>query len=124
MKFSVSRLLETAKYLNTEVGKQVPDFFSYMADFVENTARCLRVGLTFSDNFACDVKTVSLTSGADQVISATKPVVGIIPLRVVSQTAGLDSFAWFYDKGGRLTVRATFTGSPTSALDVLLVLLF
>lgn len=123
-KFKSNRLLETAKILTTKVGQEIPDFFSYMADFVENTARILRGGISFGDNFACQVKTVTLTSGTAQVVLASQSVTGIIPLRVVSPSSGLDSFAWFYDTGGKLTVKATFTGSPTSALDVLLVLLF
>ncbi len=129
MKFNVSRLLETAKYLPTKVGQEIPDFFNYMADFVENTVRCLRGGLTFADNIACDVRTVSLTHGATQVVNSVKPVVGVIPLRVISTTYGLESFAWYYDQGGRLTVKANFSftapvTAPTSPLDVVLVLLF
>ena len=120
----MSRLLETAKYLPTKVGQEIPDFFNYMADFVENTVRCLRGGLTFADNIACDVRTVSLTSGTPQVVNSVKPVVGVILLRVISTAHGLESFGWFYDQGGKLTVKARFTDTPLSPLDVVLVLLF
>lgn len=123
-KFSVSRLLDTAKILATEVGQQIPDFFEYMADFVENTSRILRGGISFADNFACEVRTVSLTSGRIQIVSATRPVTGVIPLRVVSTSSGIESFAWFYDSGSRLTVNMVFTNPPESALDTVLVLLY
>ena len=147
-KFTVTRLLETAQILATPVGQAIPGFFDYMADFVQQTAKALRLGLTFADNFACEVKTVSLTNNTAQIISASKVVTGIIPVRVISQSIGLDSFAWYYDDNGRLTVRARFIGEtlpvsyevtdtdavdqmveqyvapPTGAHDVVLVILF
>lgn len=123
-KFTVTRLLETSRILATDVGQAIPDFFNYMAEFVEQTTRSLRSGLTFADNFACDYKTVSLTSGTAQKVTATKTVIGMLPLRVGSTSCGIDSFGWYYDAQGALTVKATFTGSPTTALDVLLVILF
>ena len=123
-KWNQSRLLETARILATDVGKQIPDFFEYMADFVENTTRILRGGISFSDNFACDVRTGTLLTGVAQVVNATRTVTGIIPLKVVSITSGIDSFSWYYDSSGRLTVKIDFTGTPTAPLDTLLVLLY
>jgi len=110
--------------MSTTVGQQIPDFFNYMADFVEQSVRSLRGGLTFSDNFACDLKTVTLKHATDQIVSASKVVVGIIPIRVVSQTTGIDSLAWWYNDAGKLTVKAGLTGAPAGTFDVSLVLLF
>lgn len=124
MKITLTRLLETSKYLATEVGQAIPGFFDYMAEFVEQVTRSLRSGLTFSDNFDCEVKTVTLKHNTEQIVSATKSVFGILPVRVVSQGTGIESFAWWYNDQGTLTVKAAFTGAPTAAQSVVLVVLF
>ena len=145
-KITLTRLLETSQVLSTEAGQQIQAFVNYMADFVEQTVKALQGGLTFNDNFSGVQKNVSLKHNTEQIVQATKPVTGILCIRVISKTYGLDSFAWYYDDGGRLTVKATFTGgpnyvgyydqagtltvkaaftgAPTSALDCTLVLLF
>jgi len=124
VKFTITRLLDTSKILTSEAGQQLETFISYMAEFVDQTVRTLRSGITFQDNFACEVKTVSLKHDTAQVVQAAKAVVGILPTRVVSQSVGLDSFAWYIDDQGRLTVKAGLTGAPAGSFDVVLVLLF
>ncbi len=124
MKITITRLLDTAKFLATEVGQAIPGFFEYMAEFVEQTTRALRSGLTFADNFDCQVKTVSLKHDTIQVVSATKAVTGIIPVRVVSKTNSIASFGWWYSDNGELTVKMAYTITTTDPLDVVLVILF
>lgn len=124
MKVTITRLLETSKILATKVGQEIPDFFSYMGEFVEQVTRSLRSGLTFTDNFDCAVKEVSLRHNTAQIIDVPKTVTGILPVRVVSQEYILRDFGWYYDQQGRLTVKVAFDSDPGSALDVLLVVLF
>lgn len=124
MKVTLTRVLETAKILSTKVGQEIPDYFNYMAEFVEQVVRSLRNGLTFRDNFDCDIKLVSLLHNTPQVIASVRPVTGIIPLRVVSQTRMLRDFGWYYDENNRLTVEVAFDTDPNSSLDVILLLLF
>lgn len=124
MKLTVTRLLEASKYLATEVGQQIPDFFTYMGELVDNVVRALRNGLTFADNFDCTLKTLSVTHNTAQVITTDKPATGIIPLRIVSTTYGIDSFAWYYDERGRLTVKVGITGAPSAAQQVVLLVLY
>lgn len=124
MKITLTRVLETSKILATKVGQEIPDFFNYMAEFVEQVVRALRNGLTFRDNFDCDVKVAKLLHNIPQVISSTRQVTGIIPLRIVSQTATLRDFGWYYDENNRLTVKVGFDADPNSSIDVILLLLF
>lgn len=124
MKITLTRVLETSKILATDIGQKIPDFFNYMAEFVEQVVRALRNGLTFQDNFDCLVKTVSLQHDVPQVVSADRKVNGIIPLRVMSQSLKLDGFGWYYDQQNRLTVNATFDPTPTSTIDVMILILF
>jgi len=124
MKISLTRNLETAKILATEVGQQLRPFITYLAEFVQQVVQALLNGLTFSDNFDCEIKTVSLSSGQAQVIETKKTAKLVLVGRVFSQTHGLDAFAWYYDANSKLNVKATFTGSPDSALDVTIVVLF
>lgn len=124
MKLTITRLLETSKFLATEVGQAIPSFFDYMAEFVEQVTRSLRRGLTFTDNFDCEVKTVSLAHNAEQVVSATKTVVGVVPLRVISKTSGISSLVWYYSDQGSLVLKASFSDAPTDSKSVVIVLLF
>lgn len=123
-KYNISRLLETTQLLATEAGGQLKELVSYTAEMAENVARLLRNGLTFNDNFSCEIREVTAKHDTDTVVGASKPVVGILPIRVLSTSTGLDSFAWYYDERGRLTVKAGFTGSPAAAQKLTLVLLF
>ena len=123
-KYNLSRLLETTQLLATEAGGQLKDLVSYTAEMAENVARLLRNGLTFNDNFSCAIREVSVKHLTATVIGADKPVVGILPIRVLSTSTGLDSFSWYYDEQGRLTVSAGFTGAPSTARKMTLVLLF
>ena len=123
MRITLTRLLEAAKYAATQVGQEIPDFFDYMSEFVEQVTRSLRNGLSFGDNFNCEVKTITLKHDTPQIVSATKTVTGIIPIRVVSKDF-IDAFAWYYSEAGELTVRAKFTGPPLGSISVVIVLLF
>jgi hypothetical protein len=126
MKITLTRLLETSKILATDLGKQVPEFFNYLSEFVEQTIRSLRKGLTFQDNFDCEVKTVRLQHNTPQVIQSEKPATGIIPIRLVSQSHSLLSFSWYFDQQGRLTIKANFDPDPGQGigLDIAIVILF
>jgi hypothetical protein len=128
VKVTITRLLETSKLLATKVGQEIPDFFSYMSDFVEQVTRALRGGLSFADNFNCEVRTISLKHNTPQVLEVTKPVTGMIPTRLQSRAYLIDAFNWFYDSDGRLTIQASIKDKegnlPTDALSVAIVILF
>lgn len=124
MKLTLTRLLDTGRILATEPGQQLAFFFSYLAEFVEQTIRALRNGLTFSDNFACEIKRVTLTSGEAQTITASRQVTGAVVMRVVSQTSYLTGFNYYYDTRGELTVIAEFSSGASTSHDVVILLLF
>lgn len=129
-KFTITRLLDTARINKTDTGKQIPEFFEYMAQFVEQTVRNLRSGLTFADNFAGEARTVTLKHATPQVIVSSKTVVGILVTRVQSQVYGVSCTSWYYDRNNRLTIQLRFAdsaGNPPSSSELLpvdLVLLF
>lgn len=129
-KFTITRLLDTTRISKTNTGKEIPEFFEYLAQFIEQTVRNLRSGLTFGDNFASEVKTVNIKSGTAQVITASKTVTGIIPVRVQTSLYLLQGFGWYYDRNNRLTIVARLcnpdgTSAPTDDLVPMdLVLLY
>lgn len=124
MKITITRLLETSKFLATKVGQEIPEFFNYMGEFVEQVTRSLRSGLTFVDNHDCSVRTVSLRHDTAQVIEVQKTVSTILVGRVFSQTYSLSEFGWYYDSQGRLTVKVGYDSDPGQALDVQLLVFF
>ena len=120
-KFTITRLLDTTRISKTNTGKELPEFFEYLAQFVEQTVRNLRSGLTFGDNFASEVRTVNIKHGAAQVITSAKTVTGIIPMRVLSTQFLLAAFGWYYDRNNRLTIVALYCnpdGTTALATDV------
>lgn len=124
MKITLTRLLETAKILSTEVGQAIPEFFQYMAEFVEQTVRSLRNGLTFSDNFYGEMKQVSLTHDTAQQIYSTRQVTEVRFVRAIKQDTILIGWGWYYDDQNRLTVKAKFEPTPTGTIDCVINLLF
>ena len=124
-KISVTRLLETAKLLATEAGSQLAELIDYTNNTFEQIIRALRNNLSFADNFNAKVATVELTHNVNQVINADgKTPTGILPSRVFSTTTGIDSFAWYVSDKGEVNAKATFTGAPTTAQKVVLIILF
>lgn len=124
MKLTITRVFETAKILASETGQQISDMVNYLAEFVDQVVRALRNGLTFADNFDCQIKTVSLTHDVAQIVSSDRKVTGMIPIRCIRQDLMLAEFGWYYDDNGRLTVKASFDADPGNAVDVQLVMLF
>jgi hypothetical protein len=125
MKITLSRLLETAKLLQTEAGQQLSDLIEYVNTGFEQIVRALRNGLTFGDNFNCKIATIDLTHNTLQAVNSdSKTPIGIIPIRTLSTTTGVDSFIWYIDQGGQLQVKAGFVGSPSGVQKVTLIILF
>jgi hypothetical protein len=124
MKITITRLLETSKYLATEAGKQLEGMITQTAEFMDQGVRSLRNGLTFRDNFDAEGKTLSLKDGVATVVASSKTVTGILITRTVSTTYALSSFLWYYDSNSKLTVKATFTPTPSEAVDLEAVFLF
>lgn len=120
-KITVSRIFELSKYLATKSGQELKEALTYISEFAEVSLRTLRNGLTFSDNFDCVIKTVSLRTGTESkiLVPGRKRAVGVLLLKVEDNTyAYYDTFGWKYDADGNLVVKATFTGSPASTLDI------
>jgi hypothetical protein len=124
MKLTLTRLLETSRIMATKVGQEIPFFFDYMAEFVEQTIRALRNGLNFADNFACEIREVELTHDTAQTIQASKTVRMILFTRVLSTSQLLVGQGWYYDDNNNLTVKVRFSGGAGTAAPVVIVLLF
>src|SRR5687767_2665784 len=98
-----------------------------MGGMSEQVIRALKNGLTFRDNFDCEVLEVELTSGTAQIVGNKKTTVkpsGVLVQRVISSQYALDSFLWYLDGQNKLTVKATFTGSPTDKVPTSLIVLY
>jgi len=120
MKITISRLLEISKYLATEVGQKIPDFFQYMGTFVEEVIRTLKNGVTLADNLAGEIKIVNLKHDTEQIIQVSGHVTAAQVMRIVKQGETSTSFGWWYDSQGKLAVKVTYgsTPTPTEALEV------
>ncbi len=124
MKITISRLLETSKYLATQACDQLADMILQLADFMDQGVRALRNGLTFRDNFDSETKPIALKNDTATVVSVSKTVTGVLITRTVSTTNSLASFLWYYDSNSKLTLKATFTPVPTDAVNLEAIFLF
>jgi hypothetical protein len=124
---SIAKLVEVSKFLATKSGTELREFVEYMGGMSEQVIRALKNGLTFRDNFDAEVLEVELTSGTAQIVGNKKVTVkpsGVLVQRVISSLYALDSFLWYLDGQNKLTVKATFTGSPTDKVTVSLIVLY
>lgn len=128
-KVTISRLFEISQYLKSPAGQQLSDALQYLSTFVEVTIRNLKNGLTFGDNFLCELKTVTVVPDVETAIQTTSksPVVHIMIRRVINDTYYcVQAFGWKYNDSGSLVVKVGFTGSPSPStkISVELVILF
>lgn len=116
MKWTISKLFDSAKANATDAGASLSDMISYLAEFCELTGRSVRSGLTFRDNFDCEERLVQLLHNQEQVVSLvqTKPITGVLLSKAVPETGGLmavvQGFGWKLNDKGELLVKAQFDG--------------
>lgn len=124
-KLSISRLLETSKLLSTKAGQELQEALTYLNDLADQVLRALRQGLTFEDNFKCKVVTVTLQNDVEQVVfSDQQQIFGVLPIRAISTQYGIASSLWFKNNNNELVVKIGFSGSPTAAVSVVLIILY
>lgn len=125
-KITITRLMEISKALQTEAGQQLVDVLQYLQGYVEQTLRALRGGLTFSENFKCDVLSVELENGTGQIVQSENPsnIYGVLPLRSVSVENFFDSFGWYINDDNELVVQAEFVGAPTDPVTCTILVLY
>lgn len=125
-KITVSRIFELSKYLATKSGQELKDALTYISEFAEVSLRTLNKGLTFPDNFDCEIKTVTVRDGREQRISFTtkKRVASVMIRKVINDIYyEVESFGWKYAPDGNVIIIVNFTGSPASTLDITIELL-
>ena len=124
-KLSIQRLLEVSKLLATDAGKQLEEALTFLNDVSDQVLRALRNGLTFQDNFNAALSEVTVKHDVEtQVSTSGKRPSGVIPLRVLSTTSGIDGITWYLNNQGILTVKIKFTDAPTDSRKVQLLILF
>jgi hypothetical protein len=124
-KLSVTRLLETAKLLQTEAGQQLSELIDYTNNTFEQLIRALRNGLSFSDNFNCKVSTVELTHDVFQIVNTDgKTPSQILCGRTFSLTTAVEALVWYVDDANQVQVKAFFVGAPTAKQRAVLTIFF
>jgi hypothetical protein len=124
-KLSISRLLETSKLLSTKAGQELREALVYLNDLADQVLRALRQGLTFEDNFKCTIVTVSLQNNVESVVyTDNQNIFGVLPIRVISTSYGIDSTLWFKNSNNELVVKLGLSGSPTEAVQVQLIVFY
>lgn len=123
-RLTLGRIFESSKALATEAGKQLTDFINDFADLREQVIRALRNGLTFKDNFNCIVSTVSLKHNTPQIINTNglQPI-GVVVLRTSKQIYTC-TIGWEINDKSELSVLPTITGAGSTAIDVVLLIIF
>lgn len=124
-KLSISRLLETSKMLSTKAGQELQEALQYLNDLADQTLRALRQGLTYKDNFKAETVTVTLLHNTEQVINYNGQQISEVRVqRTISTQYGFDSMLWYRNNANELVVKVGFTGSPTSTVETVLIILY
>lgn len=124
-KVTIQRTFDPAKVYETDAGKQVQPFIDAQLSVNELVLRILLNGVSFEDNVNCVIRDVDLHHNTPQTIGITKPVSGMICVRVYDKAAYLTvPLHWYYDDQNQLTVIAQFFGTPALAIKTRIVLLF
>jgi hypothetical protein len=125
-KITVSKIFELSKYLATKSGQELKDALIYMSEFAEVSLRNLRNGLTFADNFDCELKTALVRDNMEATISIAgkKRPAQVILRRVVSDVYyAVSKFGWKFDSQGNVIILVVFATTPASTLDIQVELL-
>lgn len=124
-KLSISRLLEASKLLATKSGQELSDLIDYVNDLADQTLRALRQGLTYGDNFKCEIINCTLKDNVEQPINYNgQNIIEVRALRTISTTYGMASMLWYKNNANQLVVKMGFTGSPPDAVDVVLFVMY
>lgn len=123
---TLSRIFEASKTLATKAGAELEDFINYSAQLAEVVLRNLRNGLTYTDNFDCVVKKISLRHGVATAVDVGKKRPTEARVRFVYDSSyALDKpLQYYFDASGKFTVKATFTPVPTTEIPIDLLILF
>lgn len=122
--FDATKAEQSLKELKNPAGAL--DFLTYSANAFNNILRIMINGLSYADNFDCELKQVALKSGIETVVSTSqrKRAQEVRVRRVVSDTYyQWTAFGWKYNPAGEIVVKIDFAGSPPALLDVPLELI-
>jgi hypothetical protein len=124
-KLSISRLLETSKMLSTKAGQELQEALQYLNDLADQTLRALRQGLTYNDNFKCEIMTATLKHNVEQKINYNGQQISEVRVqRTISTQYGYDSMLWYRNNSNELIVKVGFTGAPTGTVDTVLIIFY
>jgi hypothetical protein len=124
-KLSTAGGIEASKYKATKAGQELNGLIDDVSTLTDDVVKVLRNGVGIRDNLDAKLMTVSLTHNTLQALNTDgKTPVGIVPIRVYSTTYGMQSFIWYVDGSGKVQIKATYSATPTDALDVTLVIYF
>lgn len=122
-KITVSRLLETSRFLATKAGQELTDFITYVAEVSEQTIRALRANLTFEDNFRCFIKVANITTNVAFNINIDKKApTGVFITQISNGAYGYSAFSWQINTQGLLTVTVTLVGGTSADVKFIVLL--
>jgi hypothetical protein len=126
-KITIQRIFETTKALATEAGQSLQDFINFNAQFAELTLRSLRNGITYSDNFDCEIKKISISHNVNLNIptDVSRRPTEVRVRRVLDVTSSLARpLSWGFSENGKVFVRAFFDPVPTSPVNIEIIVLY
>ena len=122
-RITISRLIETSRFLATKAGQELSEFITYMSDVSEQTIRAFRNSLTFEENFRCFVKVATITTNVPYSIDVDgKAVSGVFVVKLSSGATGYSSFSWTIDTKGMLQITLTLVGGTSADVRIIVLL--
>lgn len=105
------------------------DFISYIQSFSSQMVTAFRGGITVEENMNSDVRVVELQHDTSLTIQLPDALLKKTPKHILITKAipfanSVTAFNWQITQNGLIEVKASFAGTPTSKVQVTMVILF
>lgn len=111
-KLRTTKVFDVSKYLETKAGVELKDALEYLAEFTNEIITNLTNSLNYADNFASELKSVSVKNNVETVVkTGGRRVSEVRILQAVDNIYYVvDKFGWKYNSQGNVVIKATFDG--------------
>ena len=115
MKIKLSSVLDLSRFLSTSSGQELKDVLEYLAQLSEQVITALTSNLSYPDNFACEIKQLSLRSGVTTIVRPSREVtVTDVRIRRIYDNNYfiVESVGWNYDSSGNINFHLSVKDPP------------
>lgn len=126
MKLKISKVLDVSKFLPTEAGDQLKDVLLYLGEFTQQIVQAVGGKLNFADNFLSENKVINVINNQVSTVNVNgKRITNLFIVRSLDPDYYvIERFGWKYDNSGNVSLVIGLLGSPTTTVQVEILILY